>query len=97
MILALSPTASSTAPSSAIFSSSVVVGDSPVVPESTRPSQPASMRWVASRAAVAVSSEPSGLNGVTIAVSTVPNRAVASNPLVLTGPKITRSPSRLGR
>ena len=74
----------------------MVVGDSPVVPESTKPSQPASTRWVASRAAVSVSSEPSGLNGVTIAVSTVPNRAVTSNPLVLTGPKITRSTSRFG-
>ena len=51
---------------------------------------------VANRAAVSVSSEPSGLNGVTIAVSTVPNRAVTSNPLVLTGPKVTRSTSRLG-
>ena len=90
MMRARSPTASSTARSSAIFSSSVVVGDSPVVPDSTRPSQPASTRWVASRAAVAVSSEPSGLNGVTIAVSTVPNRALTSNPLVLTATKITR-------
>ena len=75
------------------FSSSVVVGDSPVVPDSTRPSQPASTRWVASRAAASVSSEPSGVKGVTIAVSTVPNRAVTSNPLVLTAIKITRSGS----
>ena len=67
----------------------MVVGDSPVVPESTRPSQPASTRWVATRAAVAVSSEPSALNGVTIAVSTVPSRAATSNPLVLTATKIT--------
>jgi hypothetical protein len=29
------------------------------------------------------------LKGVAIAVSTVPNRAVTSNPLVLTGTKIT--------
>ena len=94
MIRARSPTASSTARSSAIFSSSVVVGDSPVVPDSTRPSQPESTRWVASRAAASVSSDPSGLNGVAIAVSTVPNRAVTSNPLVLTGTKITRSTSR---
>ncbi|GLV11568.1 hypothetical protein MyChFU_48880 [Mycobacterium intracellulare subsp. chimaera] len=33
---------------------------------------------------MAVSREPSGRNGVTIAVSTVPNRAGASNPAVLT-------------
>ena len=94
MMRARSPTASSTARSSAIFSSSVVVGDSPVVPESTRPSQPESTRWVASRAAASVSSEPSGLNGVAIAVSTVPNWAVTSNPLVLTDKQITRSASR---
>ena len=43
----------------------------------------------------AVSSEPSGSNGVTMAVSTVPNRALTSNPLVLTGTKVTRSASRL--
>src|SRR6185503_10064977 len=91
---ARSPTASSTARSSAIFSSSVVVGDSPVVPNSTRPSQPESTRWVARRAAESVSSDPSGLNGVTIAVSTVPNRAVTSIPLVLTSTKITCSTSR---
>src|ERR1700738_1767287 len=94
MILARSPTASSTARSSATFSSSVVVGDSPVVPDSTRPSQPESTRWVASRAAASVSSDPSGLKGVAIAVSTVPNRAVTSNPPVLTATKITRSTSR---
>lgn len=34
------PTASKTARSSSIFSPSVVVGDSPVVPETTRPSHP---------------------------------------------------------
>ncbi|CKT90606.1 Uncharacterised protein [Mycobacterium tuberculosis] len=37
---ARSPTASKTARSSSIFSPSVVVGDSPVVPETTRPSHP---------------------------------------------------------
>lgn len=85
MIRARSPTASITARNSWLFSSSVVVGDSPVVPEITRPSQPPSTSRVASRAAVSVSSEPSGLNGVAIAVRTVPNRALASNPLMLTG------------
>src|SRR5581483_4579648 len=96
-IRARSPTASSTARSRASFSSSVVVGDSPVVPDNTRPSQPASTRWVASRAAASRSSEPSGLNGVTIAVRTVPSRAPTSVPLVLTGVKITRPALRLGR
>ena len=74
-----------TARSRAIFSASVVVGDSPVVPETTSPSQPESTRRTASRAAVSVSSRPSGVNGVTIAVNTVPSRAEASNPVVLTG------------
>ena len=81
---ARSPTASTTVRSSRLFSASVVVGDSPVVPEITKPSQPESTRWVASRAAVSVSSEPSALNGVTIAVRNVPNRAATSNPLELT-------------
>src|SRR6476469_10127344 len=94
MTLARSPTASSTARNRAIFSASVVVGDSPVVPDSTKPSQPESTGWVESRAAASVSSDPSGLNGVTMAVSTVPNRAVTSNPLVLTANQITRSTSR---
>src|SRR6185312_11779170 len=84
MTRARSPTSSSTTRSSSRFSSSVVVGDSPVVPETTSPSQPASIRWWANCAAVSVSTEPSARNGVTIAVSTVPNRAGASNPTVLT-------------
>src|ERR1700744_6475970 len=81
---ARSPTASSTVLSKSSFSSSVVVGDSPVVPGITRPSHPPSPRWLASRATVSVSSEPSGPNGVTIAVSRVPRRAGASNPTVVT-------------
>jgi hypothetical protein len=78
------PTASTTARRSRLFSASVVVGDSPVVPEMTSPSQPASTSRVASRAAASVSSDPSGLNGVAMAVRTVPSRALASKPLVLT-------------
>ncbi len=57
----------------------------PVVPDSTSPSHPESTRWVATphrRATVSI--VPSGLNGVTIAVSTVPNWALTSIPLVLT-------------
>src|ERR1700687_5032332 len=96
MTRARSPPASNTARSSASFSSSVVVGDSPVVPDTTRPSQPASTRWVASRAAAPQSSEPSGPNGVTIAVSTVPRRALTSKPLVVTATKITWPGSGLG-
>src|SRR5882762_1689249 len=92
MILARSPTASRTAASSAIFSASVVVGDSPVVPESTSPSHPESTRCVATFFAAATSSVPSGPNGVTMAVSTVPRRALTSIPLVVTGPRLPPHP-----
>src|SRR4051794_9209699 len=70
---ARSPTASATTRTSASFSASVVVGDSPVVPFTTRPSLPASTRWVARVAAPSRSSDPSLANGVTIAVSMRPN------------------------
>src|SRR5262249_18929341 len=89
MTRARSPTASRTVRTSSRFSSSVVVGDSPVVPETTKPSHPWSTRCFARRAAAAVSREPSAANGVTIAVSRVPRRAGASNPTVLTVPKVT--------
>ena len=56
----------------------VVVGDSPVVPLTTRPSLPWSTRWVARRCAASRSSAPSSSNGVTIAVSTRPNASAAS-------------------
>ena len=69
---ARSPTASSTARTSCAFSASLVVGDSPVVPLTTRPSLPASTRWVASRCAPSRSSAPSAVNGVTMAVRTRP-------------------------
>ncbi|BBY79034.1 hypothetical protein MPUL_01920 [Mycolicibacterium pulveris] len=62
------------------------------MPESTNPSQPASTRRFASRAAVAVSRDPSGLNGVTIAVSTVPTWPVTSNALVLTALRYSLDP-----
>src|SRR5690606_5488926 len=72
--------------------SSVVVGASPVVPDTTRPSQPASTSRLARLAAASRSSEPSFLNGVTIAVSTVPSWAVTSNPPVLTGVRVPARP-----
>ena len=70
------------------FSSSLVVGDSPVVPETTKPSHPASTRWFARRAAAAVSKEPSGPNGVAIAVRRVPNRRGGIESAVLTAPRL---------
>jgi len=72
MTCARSPTASSTALVRAAFSASVVVGDSPVVPFRTSPSLPASTRYAARRWAPSRSREPSVVNGVTIAVSTLP-------------------------
>ena len=58
------------------FSASLVVGDSPVVPLTTRPSLPASTRWAASRWAPSRSRAPSAVNGVTIAVSIRPKGAL---------------------
>ena len=78
------------------FSASVVVGDSPVVPDITKPSHPASTRWFASRTAAGISREPSGANGVTIAVSSVPKGAWTSNPPVLTNPDYLAAPTLFG-
>ena len=62
-----------TASSSASFSASVVVGDSPVVPLITRASLPwTSTRWAARRRASSRFNEPSAVNGVTMAVWTRP-------------------------
>ena len=69
-------TASATASHRVSFSASVSVGDSPVVPATTRPSLPCSCSQRASVAAPSTSSEPSSVNGVTIAVSTRPKRAM---------------------
>ena len=55
------------------FSSCVVVGDSPVVPLTTRPSLPSSTRRFARAASVGTSNFPSASNGVTIAVRSRPN------------------------
>ncbi|SHV20419.1 Uncharacterised protein [Mycobacteroides abscessus subsp. abscessus] len=75
MMRARSPTAATTSRSRVSFSASEVTGDSPVVPERTRPSHPASTKCAASRTAVSTSRAPSASKGVTIAVSTVPSRA----------------------
>src|SRR4051794_21819250 len=76
---ARSPTASSTASSTARCSASVMVGDSPVVPATTRPScAHRSTRWAASSCAPARSIVPSSARGVTIAVSTRPKGRAAS-------------------
>ena len=68
-------TASATVSHRVSFSASVSVGDSPVVPASTRPSLPCSWSQRARATAPSTSSEPSPVNGVTIAVATRPNRA----------------------
>ena len=68
---------SATASHSVSFSSSVSVGDSPVVPATTRPSLPCSCSQRASAAAPSTSRRASSSKGVTIAVTTRPNRAMA--------------------
>ena len=60
-------------PDSSNRSSSESVGDSPVVPATTMPSEPFSTRWWASSAKRWKSTEPSSRNGVTIAVRTAPS------------------------
>ena len=59
------------------FSSIDNTGDSPVVPDTTRPSLPCSTSHLASDTAASTSSSPSSSNGVTMAVSTRPKRAIS--------------------
>ena len=66
-------TVSTAASYSAIRSPSVSVGDSPVVPVTTRPSEPFSSRCSHRERNAPRSTEPSSRNGVTIAVSTSPS------------------------
>src|SRR5687768_1732507 len=82
-------TASATALHRSSFSSSVRVEPSPVVPATTRPSLPWSASQRASWAATSRSSAPSPSNGVTIAVMTAPNLAMApSVPASAHGPDL---------
>src|SRR5438105_11660068 len=68
---------STVASSRASFSRLLSVGDSPVVPHTTRPSVPESSRAAARRLAWSRSSDPfDALNGVTIAVSKRPGLRV---------------------
>src|SRR3954454_21836286 len=71
--VARAPTASAAAAKSSSFSSSESVGLSPVVPATTIPSDPWSTRWLASSRNLSTLTEPSELNGVTIAVRTSPS------------------------
>src|SRR5690348_14384998 len=71
--VARSPTASTAARKSSSFSSSLSVGDSPVVPQTTSPSDPLSTRNVASSRKRSRSTTPSARNGVTTAVMTEPS------------------------
>jgi hypothetical protein len=73
MTVARSPTAPTATRKSSSRSSSESVGDSPVVPATTSPSEPWSTRWFASVAKRWKSTEPSSRNGVTIAVRTSPS------------------------
>ena len=76
---ARSPTASMTASRTACCSPSLIVGASPVVPRTTRPSWACrSIRCAASSWAPARSIEPSSASGVTMAVSTRPNGRAGS-------------------
>src|SRR5215212_3881260 len=74
------PATSTTAAHRRDFSSAVRVGDSPVVPATTRVSVPLSSRWRARRWAPSTSRLPSGLNGVAMAVSTRPKRPGMAGP-----------------
>src|SRR5690606_16626646 len=89
MTIARSPTASTTPRTRASFSGWWVVEDSPVVPLTTRLSQPASTSSTASCCAVATSTVPSGWNGVTIATDTDPK--VRGDTAAFMGKKIGRA------
>src|ERR671924_2036487 len=77
MTAARSPTSSATFSNSASFSSRSSVGDSPVVPHTTSPSEPWSTRCAARRRAPLRLTELSRSKGVTMAVTTSPNLAAA--------------------
>src|SRR5665647_800794 len=70
------PTASTTVRNIAAFSSSVSVGESPVVPATTSPSEPLPMRYSASSASLPWSTVRSASKGVTIAVRIVPRLSI---------------------
>ena len=67
------PTSSTATRKRSSFSASLSVGDSPVVPQTTSPSEPFSTRYVASSRNRSKSTAPSARNGVTIAVMTEPS------------------------
>ena len=72
-------TAADTFSQSVNFSSSLSVGDSPVVPQTTRPSLPSASSQRASSTAPSTSSARSSSNGLIIAVSTRPKRGMAAS------------------
>ncbi len=67
-------TAPATAAQSSARSESVSVGPSPVVPVTTSPSLPSSVRWRARVTAPSMSRRPSASKGVAMAVTTAPKR-----------------------
>src|SRR5436189_669639 len=77
------PTSSTATRKRSSFSASLSVGDSPVVPQTTSPSEPFSTRNVASSRNRSKSTAPSTRNGVTIAVITEPSMCVSLRELAL--------------
>src|ERR1700712_5751460 len=69
----------------AIFSASLVVGDSPVVPLTTSPLLPSPANRSANAPTTARSSSPAEVKGVTIAARTVPN----GRPSLPAGPAVS--------
>ncbi|CAB4916704.1 unannotated protein [freshwater metagenome] len=74
--VARSPTASRTAARISPSSGTVVVGASPVVPETTTPSLPVSTTCLAMRAVASRSTRPCASNAVAMAVIRRPKRGV---------------------
>src|SRR5262249_26095744 len=75
MTVARPPTSCTAACQSSIFSSSLRVGDSPVVPQTTTPSEPSSTSCAHSSRNFSTLTFPSAWNGVTIAVRISPSKA----------------------
>ena len=76
-------TASTTARYIWSFSAWLKVGDSPVVPVTTKPSEPFATKWAARAWALSIATLPAASNGVTIAVKTLPKSFIWLSPPLL--------------